>query len=242
MATRAAPYAVARGLNTSARHLQTLRLTEQGVSPNLLMLKTTFNFIAAPGRVIRLALLVAAALLGAERPAAAEAQVFFTHRSLLASFFPASERVAFRRLDLDTEARARLGRRLGGALRKASYTIFVATTGPHVDGYALIDDEPGQHEAITFGVRLSPTGVVERQEILVYREPRGDEVRADRFRRQFVGKSARDAIAVNVDVDAISGATISSRAMATGVRRAVLLLDELLHPARAGVAASAAAR
>ncbi len=212
------------------------------VSTNLLMLKTVINFILRPRDSVLLALLAAAVLLAAPRQAAAEAQVFFTHRSLLASFFPSSERVTFKKLELDADARARLVRRLGGALRKGSYTIFVATTGAHVDGYALIDDEPGQHELITFGVRLSPTGTVERQEILVYREPRGDEVRADRFRRQFVGKSARDAIAVNVDVDAISGATISSRAMATGVRRAVLLLDELLHSTRGGLAASAAAR
>ncbi len=205
------------------------------------MLKTIFNFITRPARRAALpALLGAAILLGGARPAAAEPQVFFTHRSLLASFFPGSERVTFRKLDLDGEQRSRIAKRLGAALRKASYTVFVATTGTHVDGYALIDDEPGQHEPITFGVRLSPTGVVERQEILVYREPRGDEVRAERFRRQFVGKSARDPIAVSADGDAISGATISSRAMATGVRRAVLLVDELLHPTRNGLASSGA--
>ena len=69
-----------------------------------------------------------------------------------------------------------------------------------------------------------------RQEIVVYRESRGDEVRDERFRAQFVGKSAADAIDTDSDIQAVSGATISSRAMAVGVKRAVVLFDELLKP------------
>ena len=77
-----------------------------------------------------------------------------------------------------------------------------------------------------------------RQEIVVYREARGDEVRDERFRAQFVGKSARDAIDTDQDIQAVSGATISSRAMAVGVKRAVVLFDELVKPAAAVATAS----
>ena len=95
-------------------------------------------------------------------------------------------------------------------------------------GYALIDEENGEHLPITFAVKLSQGGVVLRQEVLVYREARGDEVRDARFREQFVGKTARDPISTTVDISAISGATISSHAMAVGVKRAAVLFEELM--------------
>ena len=157
-------------------------------------------------------------------------QVYFTPRDLLADFFRASQNVTYKRLQLDDGERARLAHRLGYAPPKPSYTFYVATSAGHVDGYAFIDEELGEHQPITFAVKLSPEGRVERQEIVVYREPRGDEVREESFRRQFVGKSARDPIAANEDIAVVSGATISSRAMATGVKRAVVLFDELVKP------------
>lgn len=167
-------------------------------------------------------------------PRAAQAQtVYYTPRALLLEFFPKSEAVSYRKFDLTPEARERLGRRLGAPLRKATFTVYVARTGEAVDGYAVIDDEMGQHQPITFGVRFTPAGAVSRQEILVYRERYGDEVRDERFRKQFLGKTAADPLRPGEDVVAVSGATISSRAMALGVRRALLLLHELvLRPQR----------
>ena len=85
----------------------------------------------------------------------------------------------------------------------------------------------GLHQPITFATRLSPRGAVERLEIMVYREPRGDEVRDARFRRQFEGKTAQDPLRLNRDIDAVSGATVSSASMASGVRRAAILVEEL---------------
>ena len=187
-------------------------------------MKIVFNF-----RKGRLAALFAVAALFATSEARAEG-VFFSTTDLLRDFFRSSQSVTYRKLSLGAADRARLARRLGYAPARDQYTFFVAQSGAHVDGYALIDEENGEHLPITFAVKLSPTGVVERQEIVAYREPRGDEVRDSHFRRQFVGKSARDPIAADLDIVAVSGATISSRAMAVGVRRAVVLFDELVRP------------
>jgi hypothetical protein len=185
-----------------------------------------------------LGLLLCGGLMGTPRPAQAQT-VYYTPRALLSAFFPTSQAVSYRKFDLTPEARERLGRRLGAPLRKATFTVYVAKTGETVDGYAVIDDEMGQHQPITFGVKFTPTGAVSRQEILVYRERYGDEVRDDRFRKQFLGKTVADPLRPGEDVVAVSGATISSRAMAIGVRRALLLLDELvLQPQRVRSAAA----
>ena len=103
----------------------------------------------------------------------------------------------------------------------------MATTHGKIDGYAVVDDEQGLHQPITFATRLSPRGMVERVEIMVYREPRGDEVRDVRFRKQFQGKTSQDPLRLNRDIDAVSGATVSSASLAVGVRRATILVEEL---------------
>ena len=171
-------------------------------------------------------LVAAAAPVRAESAPRAEAS-YYTTRSMLAEFFPRSERVTYRTFTLDAPARARLAQRLGYAPARDRYTIFVATTQGKIDGYAVVDDEQGLHQPITFATRLSPRGSVERVEIMVYREPRGDEVRDPRFRKQFEGKTAQDALRLGRDIDAVSGATVSSASLATGVHRAAVLVEEL---------------
>jgi hypothetical protein len=188
-------------------------------------MKIVFNF-----KIV----LVAAALVGLTHPARAEG-VYFSTADLLRDFFRDSKSVTYKKVDIALKERERLTRRLGYVPARGSYTFYVASSGSpdqkseKVDGYALIDEEQGEHLPITFAVKLSPTGVVLRQEIVCYRESRGDEVRDARFRQQFVGKTVRDAVTANQDIVAVSGATISSRAMAVGVRRALVLFDELVR-------------
>ena len=200
-------------------------------------MKIVFNFKTAA----RLAAVSAALFASLALPSSARAEgVYFSTRDLLADFFRTSKNVTYKKIDLTDELKQRLVKRLGYSPARRSYTFFVATTDKCVDGYALVDDEQGEHLPITFAVKLSPNGVVERQEIIAYREPRGDEVRDARFRQQFVGKSAQDPIAANLDIVAVSGATISSRAMAVGVKRAVVLFDELLRKPTAEATTAAA--
>jgi hypothetical protein len=160
---------------------------------------------------------------GAPRPEAS----YYSTRTVLAEFFPKSEHVGYRTFALDKSIRTRLAQRLGYAPARDRYTIFVATSHGKIDGYAVVDDEKGLHQPITFATRLSPRGMVERVEIMVYREPRGDEVRDTRFRKQFEGKTAQDPLRLNHDIDAVSGATVSSASLAVGVHRAAVLVEEL---------------
>ncbi len=82
---------------------------------------------------------------------------------------------------------------------------------------------------ISFAVKLSPKGAVERLEIMVYREQYGSEVKSDRFCRQFAGKTLADPLLLGDDVLIVSGASVSSRALTDGVRRSLILFDELFH-------------
>jgi hypothetical protein len=158
-------------------------------------------------------------------PASARAdQIYWSTEALLKDFFKHSEHVTYVRLDAEG-AREDLRALLGHVPNKPSFLVFVARTAGKIDGYAVIDEEQGEHLPITFGVKISPEGAVERTEVMVYRERYGSEVKEQRFRDQFVGKRSNDPIRLGDDVAAISGATISSKAMAVGVRRALGLVS-----------------
>lgn len=193
------------------------------------MLKAIIN--ACPLRVLALS-----ALLSAAAPAAAQSATR-TPRALLAEQFRSSEHVRFVRVAPQVAERASIERKLGRALPRGEYTFYVATTGGHVDGYALFDDERGQHELISFATFFDARGQITRVEVVTYREPYGDGIRSARFREQFVGRTAASGFRPEDDIDAVSGATISSRAMCLGVKRASVLLDQLVLHGSAVLAA-----
>lgn len=152
-------------------------------------------------------------------------QIYFTVQQLLSEHFRSSEQVTFRRIKISDHLRQRIQHELGVKLAKPQYTVYVATSKGKVDGYALFDEERGQHEMIGFATFFDAKGAVTRVEITAFREPHGDGVRAEQFRKQFIGRTAHSGFSPDKDIDSISGATISSRSLCKGVRRATALVQ-----------------
>jgi thiamine biosynthesis lipoprotein len=126
---------------------------------------------------------------------------------------------------LDEALRAKLER--SGNLRfpESSYTLFIAARDGQAEKYAIQINEIGKTEPITFMVGMSPEGKVTDVVIMVFRENRGWEVKEKRFLNQFRGKTLRNSIRVDEDIINYTGATLSSKAVARGVKRALFLLD-----------------
>jgi Na+-translocating ferredoxin:NAD+ oxidoreductase subunit G len=160
--------------------------------------------------------------------ATAHASEYWTTPDLLKEFFKTSARVPFRSFTLGDADAAEIARKLGAPVKK-TWTIRVAEDKDQKrTGYAILDQEIGLHELIDFGVRFTVAGAVDRVEIMVFREPYGDQVRGERFRKQFVGKTANDPIVAGQDIDIVSGASYSSKALALGVKRDALVLQAAL--------------
>ena len=68
----------------------------------------------------------------------------------------------------------------------------------------------------------------------MYREHRGDEVKKKRFRKQFWGLGSKDSMQVDIDIDGITGATISSWSIASGVKKALLLVESYSQDLKKG--------
>jgi thiamine biosynthesis lipoprotein ApbE/Na+-translocating ferredoxin:NAD+ oxidoreductase RnfG subunit len=126
---------------------------------------------------------------------------------------------------LDDALRTRLERSSNLRFPESSYTFFIAARDGQAEKYAIQMNEIGKTEPITFMVGMSPEGKVTDVVIMVFRENRGWEVKEKRFLNQFRGKTLRNSIRVDEDIINYTGATLSSKAVARGVKRALFLLD-----------------
>lgn len=93
---------------------------------------------------------------------------------------------------------------------------------------AFILNEVGKELPITFGV-LVQGQQLRVIEVLEFRESRGDEIKSDGFRAQFAGIALNADGELNRNVDGISGATYSVRAMKKIVKLALYLQTQITH-------------
>lgn len=93
-------------------------------------------------------------------------------------------------------------------------------------GYAFVGEANGYGGAVRVLVGVAEeTNEIVGLTILSHAETPGlgSRIEEEAFRSQFIGKSVQDPIALGTDIDSISGATVSSRAVSEAVRRG---LDE----------------
>jgi Na+-translocating ferredoxin:NAD+ oxidoreductase RnfG subunit len=177
-----------------------------------------------PSRWISLAI-VLAALLGAA-PGGADAE-YLSEADAPKAMFPESTGIERRTLDLDEAETTWVSRTLARRIDARQYPYLVVRRGSETMGVLFVLDVAGQSRPITFAVAIGADGAVREMRVLVYREPQGEQIREARFRRQFVGKRIQDPLSLGRDVDAITGATISSRSATYAVRKALALSEVL---------------
>lgn len=148
--------------------------------------------------------------------------VYLTKEEALKFIFPSSTFVNERKTLME-EQKTAVEKELKSKLRKTEWEFAVAKTGGRIDGYALVDNEIGKTEPITFLTAITPKGEVKAVEVLVYRESHGSAVHERRFVDQFKGKNADQPFKAGQDITNITGATLSVKGVARGVKRALFL-------------------
>jgi Na+-transporting NADH:ubiquinone oxidoreductase subunit NqrC len=113
-------------------------------------------------------------------------------------------------------------------VRSEELAAWRAEAGGKTVGWFLLDEVYGKHEFITYAVALDGTGAVRGIEIMDYRETHGSEVRNPKWRAQFNGKRAGSALELDADIRNISGATLSCKHIADGVRRLLASYEAVL--------------
>lgn len=127
-------------------------------------------------------------------------------------------------VELDPEQARAIEERSGVPVRVRLLSAWRAAGG----GWCLVDEVIGKHEYITWALALGGDGQILGVEILEYRETYGGEVRNERWRKQFLGRTSSSLPVFGADIRNISGATLSCTHLTEGVRRLLATYDLVL--------------
>ena len=154
-------------------------------------------------------------------------EIYFTEEEAAKEMFPESEKIRQETLPLTPEQKILVEQTIGWKFPETSFDVYIGETNGKIDGYAIVQNTIGKHRPITYMVAVDSEGEVMNFEVLVYREGRGNEIARKRFNYQYHGKTARDPIRINRDIINITGATMSVRSASAGVKRVLVLVNEL---------------
>lgn len=94
-------------------------------------------------------------------------------------------------------------------------------------GYAILDNVKGKVKPITYLVIFSPDFSVKSVHIIKYREQHGGAIQNRPWLDQFNNKNIESNIELNESIDGISGATISVKAVAKGVKKLLKFITKI---------------
>ena len=146
---------------------------------------------------------------------------FYTEEGSRRELFPGYQSVEADTLRLDDSTASKAKALLKGPLGDKEAVFEKVLFKDSVAGFIYRAQEMGKVELMDFAVALDRDGKVLRVLLTAYRESIGGEVKSKRFMGQFTGKKWGSALQLNRDIDGITGATMSSRAITIGVRKAV---------------------
>jgi len=159
--------------------------------------------------------------------ATAEATVFYSRDEALRVAFPSADRTEPRDYFLTPEQHETIERTARSPLASDLITVYFGYAGDKLLGYALFDTHVVRTLPETFLTVLSPEGVVISTYVVAFHEPL-EYLPHERWMRQLEGKKMGDDLQVGRGIAAITGATLSSNAVAGGVRRALAIYAVLL--------------
>lgn len=141
--------------------------------------------------------------------------------------FPEADAFIQQSMTLTDEQISKIKSLAGVRQRTKNPLIWKAFKAGKSLGTFVVDEVIGKHEYITYAVAISPQATVLGIEIMSYRETHGGEVREAGWRKNFKGKKISDPFKLDVDVPNITGATLSSRNILDGVKRVLILLENV---------------
>jgi Na+-translocating ferredoxin:NAD+ oxidoreductase RnfG subunit len=160
---------------------------------------------------------------------AAADRVYLTVDQALANAFPKDVQVTRKVVWITADQAAEIERRAGSPLPRRVVQAYEGKRGEDVVGYAFVDDVIGKTEPITYMVTITPDTTVERLDLLVFRETHGYEIERSSWRDRFRGERLGNDLRVGRDIDKITGATLSCRAVTDGVRRLLAVVEVVLN-------------
>lgn len=143
--------------------------------------------------------------------------------SLASVVFPAKNQMSMDSVRMDADLKGRLDRScrdipVGKAVPRAR--IYKDDS---LLGQIYMWKEKAKPDTVEMAICIDQSGSVRNVAILSYKGPQEGQIKSQRFLNQFKGKSGKSPLTVNRDINAVTGATISSRVTAIGVKKMLCL-------------------
>jgi len=151
--------------------------------------------------------------------------VYQTEDEALKKMLPDADRFDTKEIVLTADQQLQIEQILGKRLNDSRFRYIMATKEERIIGYAFPIEVIGKERPITLLIGMTKEGAITSVEVLIYRESQGSEIRYPRFMAQFKGKKKEDPLQMGTDIQSISGATLSSRGVTYGVKKALGLFN-----------------
>lgn len=175
----------------------------------------------------RRAALLVLALAGACGPAAA--RVYVTQEEALRLAFPEPQTRERHTLYLDDAQARKAAAEAGAPVEARVVPYYVGRSGGAVTGYAFFDTHLVRTLPETVMIRLTPAGAIAAIDILSFDEPEDYKVNP-RWLEQFKGRRADETARLPSGIRAMTGATLSARAITDAARRVLALYHLFVEP------------
>lgn len=94
-------------------------------------------------------------------------------------------------------------------------------------GYVVIVRARSKFDYFDYAIYYDPKLIIKGVRVLQYREDYGGEIANKRWLKQFEGLTVQSPIAIDNDIQGISGATVSYRAITSGVKEVTGVINTL---------------
>jgi Na+-translocating ferredoxin:NAD+ oxidoreductase RnfG subunit len=155
------------------------------------------------------------------------AGVFMTREDAVKAAFPDADQIDERSFDLDDAKAKQIEELARSELPSRSMTAYIGLRNRAALGYAFIDTAMVRTMPATFIVVIAPDGAVHSIETLAFYEP-SEYLPTQQWYSQFKGKALTPALELHREINGVAGATLSSQAVTSAVRRSLALYQVLL--------------
>lgn len=106
------------------------------------------------------------------------------------------------------------------------FTFYFGMKDGKKTGVAMMQHEPGKWGVVGFSVGMTAdTGKIVNMAVVTMSEKRGRPIALKNFLKQFFGLDKNSPFEVGKDINAVSGATMSTHAAVFAARKSVLIYD-----------------
>ncbi len=146
------------------------------------------------------------------------ATLFYSRKAALEFAFPAASSVDMKNVILSAEEKNMIQRASASPLESRIFTYYVAKKGEDVLGYAFIESHVVRTMPEAVMTVIDSEGNIEKVFILAFYEPL-EYIPSDLWLKQFLEKTFNSNLRLNSDIQSVTGATLSCRAITKGVKK-----------------------